>query len=277
MFFNSIKTQFHLMLSKRNFWIAFFLMLFYSLGTYLYYVFHYRNMELSTIHTAGALFIGSNQCIFDNYFRILFPFIVALPFSFSFFDDRQIQCDNFFVTRTNRKQYLFSKAIVNFLGGFFVIFIPFIINLLLNYFTFPDNENTFYGVKFFGSFHNNMLVNGTDTIILPFFRLYLDKLWLYNIFYAIFIALFAGILSLFAFATSFFFKKVKALIFIPVYAVFYITLFIDRYVGTDFDLFNYVMINLSTTRNYCLFFIFVLLLLLYSIAMLQIQSKQDTI
>jgi len=70
----------------------------------------------------------------------MFPFVVILPFSFSYFEDKETQTYNFYVSRMGKKNYILSKAIVSFCGSFLIIFIPFLLNMLLNHITYLETK-----------------------------------------------------------------------------------------------------------------------------------------
>jgi len=153
----------------------------------------------------------------------MFPFVVILPFSFSYFEDKETQTYNFYVSRMG-KRIIYFQSDCKLLRFFLIIFIPFLLNMLLNHITYLENENTYRGIRFShiycSSFINDAPVNNSKMFLYP---LYIKCQILYNIIYTFMISIFSGILGLFAFACSLKIKKHKVFIFVPVYALFMLT------------------------------------------------------
>lgn len=208
MLFRSVKTQFALMVNKRNFWFGISFFLFYCIISYFYSLFIYNGYDVASIPNAASLFIGNEDAPFYSYFRSLYPFAVILPFSFSYFDDIALEANKYYSSRMGKKNYVLSKAIVSFFGSFLIVFIPFTINILLIAFTFVENGNTFNGVlfsnEFCGKMVNNADINASTMFLFP---LYIKNQTLYNLVYTFLISLFSGILGFFAFACSLKIKK----------------------------------------------------------------------
>jgi hypothetical protein len=67
----SVKTQFRLMVNKRNFWVAIFLGLFYCIISYAHSLYIYRGYDVSGTLNAASLFIGNaDTALFEKYFLI---------------------------------------------------------------------------------------------------------------------------------------------------------------------------------------------------------------
>lgn len=266
------------MLNKRNFWIAMFLWLFYCIISYAYSLYLYRGWDVSSTLNAASLFIGNTDTApFCKYFLIMFPFVVILPFSFSYFEDKATETHTFYTTRIGKKNYILSKAIVCFCGSFLIIFIPFLLNMLLNQITYFENENTYDHVRFSAiyckSFINDAPVNGSKMFLYP---LYIKYQILYNIIYTFMISIFSGILGLFAFACSLKIKKYKILIFAPVYALFLLTKLAGEPFSYYGELLYFVMVERSNGLNVGLFFLFCVCLMAFSLISLRLEySKED--
>ncbi len=274
--FRSVKTQFALMVNKRNFWFGMFLFLSYCIISYLYSLYIYSGYDVASIRNAASLFIGNENTPFYSYFKSLYPFAIILPFSFSHFDDTSLEVNLYYYSRIGKKNFVLSKAIVSFLGSFLIVFIPFIINILLNSFTYVENGNTFNGVlfsrEFCGTMVNDAEINASTMFLFP---LYIKNQTLYNLLYSFLMSLFSGVLGFFAFACSLKIKKLKVLVFVPVYALFLIT----RLTGEAFlyygDLLEFVMVGLSNGRNIILFLLLCISIMAYSIYSIKIEYNSE--
>lgn len=155
---------------------------------------------------------------------LLFPFIIPLAFSFSYFDDRKYGTHNFFIIRNNKKTYYSAKAIVCFIGNFLIIVLPGLIHFLLLKITFVENNNTLFGQYKTLLYFNNLFVDDIIPVkaYYPFISLYIKNINLYNLIHFIFIGILTGMLGVFSYAISFQIKKNKILIFLPVYLIFQI-------------------------------------------------------
>ncbi|CDG36809.1 hypothetical protein CTHBC1_2209 [Acetivibrio thermocellus BC1] len=175
-----------------------------------------------------------------------------------------------------KKNYILSKAIVSFCGSFLIIFIPFLLNMLLNHITYLENENTYRGIRFShiycSSFINDAPVNNSKMFLYP---LYIKCQILYNIIYTFMISIFSGILGLFAFACSLKIKKHKVFIFVPVYALFMLT----KLAGSSFSYYGeflyFVMIQAINGINVGMFFLLCLALVVYSLISLKLECGRE--
>lgn len=121
---NLIKLDFKRALKSKNFYIALtitILLMFIALYPLLEWKQEYDYVN------AWFRCIGAGTA----YITLLFPLIVAIPYSSIVATERK----NFFLRysfiRTNKKNYLLSKAIVNSICGGLVLFIPSIILLII--------------------------------------------------------------------------------------------------------------------------------------------------
>lgn len=270
-----IKNQMGLMLRKRNFWIAFSIMMAYMIISYIYVVNANRGYDIASINSPSSYFIGNSINVFYDYFKLIFPFVVVLPFAFSNFEDKANQTDAFLLTRVSRKSYYIASVITSFLGSFFIILIPFILDIILNGITFTENEHTFLGVLGSQGFWLNLYgINEKATLLFP--SIFVQHPILYNILFTFMLSCFSGLLGVFAYAGSLSFKKYKMLIFLPVYCLMYITSNMQL-IGINFDMFDFVTITQNSSRNEMVFFLICVCMLLYSSIIIKKQISKDTL
>lgn len=220
----SLKYEWNVMLHKKEFSVAFcaaiifcVISLIQSTNTAL----RYCGTDLSEVVSANSIYAGNANSGLWYSFMYLFPFLVVLPHSLSYIQDVECGILPLLITRGNRKRYLFSKLSACFFGNVVIILIPFLLNLLLCHIAFPVNENSsrwYYGVLDYSGIllgTNNLFQ--TDYGALPFLRLFLYSPTLYNVLYILILSFASGVFGVFVLCLSFFFRKQKAPLFLPVF------------------------------------------------------------
>lgn len=272
--FQAIKMQCSLMFHKYSFKFVFSLMMIYSLGVYLINLYTSSGKDVSTLHSAVSLYVGSSIGEYFHYFSSIFPFIVVFPFAFSYLNDKSVNIIPFVMTRMGSNYYYSSKLIAAFIGGVLIILIPFAINLLLLTITFPHNDNTYFG--FFHDINYGSRLLGTNVIVssagkgLPFLQLYMTSPLLHSCLYLVFLSLFSGLLSIFALACSYWISKYKVLVFIPVYLLFFMCNTLDNFLFKSQNYLNtilldYVTVDVSPGKHALFFIPFCFVILFFSL------------
>ena len=271
---DSIRSQLLVMIEKAGFKISFSIVLGYCLICYIINVLHSINVDLSMILSADSLFSLNSNASMWSVFNVIFPYIVILPFSFSYIDDNNSNIHPYFMQRVGKKQYFIGKIIVSFIGGFIIIFVPFAVNLLLHHITFPDNHNTFWGIYNTLGYCNAL--TGSDVIVstqqkgLLFLKLYLYNPFLYNLLFLVICSIFSGILSMLSTSFSYICSKNKIVIFLPVFLFFYLGSIADdifygsnNYINCNW--LDYVSVDLFYGKNIILFLLIILFFLMFII------------
>jgi len=281
---HATRMQISLMLNQLNFKLSFTIVMIYALLTYFIHLISYINIDVSVMLSSDALFIGNEDNPLFNLFIKVFPFIVVFPFAFSNILDREVNILPLLCTRMTKSHYYWSKLITSFIGGFLIILIPFLINLLLLKITFPNNNNSHFGpynsLTYIQDLTGSNVYVSTVSTGLPFLKLYLYSPLLYNLFFTIMLALFAGILSMFALSFSLWIKKYKVILLIPIFLLFYLSDIADHlsynlkyYI--NFRLLDYVTINTSFGKLPWFFIAFCLSLLIFSVLRIWIAIRLD--
>ena len=203
-------------------------MLIYAVGYHLYFVFVFWRRKMAGVCSGSCYFVGrffDLPCV--QLFTAVFPFLVTLTFSFTFYEEKKSGVLNYALMRTREKYYYIGKALVAFLGNFIVVTVPYLCNILLNALVFPENGVTFYGAEKEPLYYMNLLENSH----MPFLLFYLKHTVGYLILYSIFLGMFAGLLGCFSYAAGLFVRRNRVLIFIPMYVLFYLTEHYPAYFG----------------------------------------------
>ena len=122
--FNYIKYNLRLLLRQRTFHFTVFLLMALSIMLPIYYVIEFWGSYSYALPSADTLYIGNSGGILWNFFDLLFPFLIILPYSLSFTKESKSGVLLYVQTRGIRKNYYFSQAIVCFMGTFVAFIIP---------------------------------------------------------------------------------------------------------------------------------------------------------
>lgn len=276
MYRKNLTSQFKLMITTRTFKVSFTLIFVMAMVSYLYPLFQFRNTDITLMRSASSLFMLNDLGRFHSYFKILLPILVVFPFVFSYLDDVNFKTFPYLLTRQSKRAYFTSKYFVTISGAFLIFFIPFMINFILCYITFPENNNTFLG-NYYDLNYEGLLLGTTSGINtqysgLPFLSIFLASPILYNILFIFIASIFASALASFAFAFSLFFKKHKILLILPTFILIRLFIFLNVYMNSlqyrgvsyiNMDLMSYIEISANSLgKNYFLFFGILIILFL---------------
>lgn len=228
-YLETIRSQLFMTLHKNSFWCAAGIMFLYTIYAFVFFIIAYYKKDVITVYSSESFFAGrlddtlKGQDILLN----LFPILITLPFSFSYFEEKKSGVIHYLILRVGYRCYYISKMIVAFLVNFFIVTFSYLWNILLNWIVYPDTAMTINGDKAFTSFYN-MLLKGDK---LPKSVFYIKNPVAYLIFYTIFIGIVVGVLGMFSYAVSLFIKGFKVFIFLPLMILFYVMNHYSQYFG----------------------------------------------
>jgi hypothetical protein len=226
---NSIRTQLSIMVARRDFQIVFTFVLALTLYSYVGNLLEYRNTDYSSVYSWHFLYAGNTMANTWSVFSVLYPFLAVFPFGFSYMQDRKVRLLNNYILKSGKKNYFRSKLIVAFVGGFAIIAIPFVINLILCYATFPHTY--FSPLQYEQTLTGDQVDRDTVFAAKPFAELFVQSLPLYNLLYLLFFSLFTGLLSAFSMALSFVIRRFKILLFVPLFVLFQLGSYMSGVIG----------------------------------------------
>lgn len=281
-----IKVQLLLMVNKKSFKLAFLMSYVFCMLSYITNLVVLSKVDISMMYSGNTLFVGNSYDRYWNIFCAIYPFLLVFPFSFSYIEDLSVNNMPYFKGRMKNKYYFLGKMITCFIGGFIIIFIPFLLNLLLCNITFPNNNNTFYGYYNTPNYYrtlvgSNVMIN-TQQKGLIFLKLYLFSPFIYNLFYINILSIFTGLLSVVVLSFSFYLKKYKIILFIPVYLFFYLSKVVDNLSYhskeyTNFNWMSYVCVDDFYGKNWNLFILSMGVMIMFSVISYIYICKKDSI
>ena len=93
---------------------------------------------------------------------MLIPFLIVLPYGFSYISETRTGVKNYVQVRGSRKNYYYSQLCVCFLSVFLVFFVPLMINIGLNGVFFPVNGNNYVAGTHAGIFNWSADITGSN-------------------------------------------------------------------------------------------------------------------
>jgi hypothetical protein len=191
-----------------------------------YYALKYKGVDTLQLPSASTLYVGNAVGLAWKYVQLLFPFLVIFPYSMSFFEESKAGMLMYVQVRNGRKQYYYSQLITCFIGGFIIICIPFLVNILLNSIIFPESGNDYISTYNQFTWNWRATITGSNVVFPVLYKgfilknLFVNHPQLYNVLFAILSGFTAGIMSMLAYAFSMFIKKSRLFIFLMMYILF---------------------------------------------------------
>lgn len=266
-----MKFQMKLLWRTPAFWLTMGLMCVLSVGVFFGLSFPYYGRDFISIPAADQMYIGRGGLSVTYILRALLPLIVTLPFADSYFSEKQKNTLPVLLTKYKTPaSYYFSKGAAVFVSAALVVFVPFLLNMLLNLIAFPmtsiadyTNLSTDFAVYYVEPYINTAL----------FPRLLVSHPYLYNFLFCVAVSGFSGLLGAAAYILSYFVKRNRIWVLVSVFiANNFLTILSDvLQPKANFAFFNYLFAyDESEGKRLWLFF----LLLAAVLAVLAVLSRK---
>ena len=190
----SILTQTKIMLNKKGFMFGFSAMMMICLLEVVFSSYGVTALRMegdgfpgndpSSVITSFEAFILCVPSGLLSYLELLFPFLCALPFSFSILTDKAANTDTLLCAYCGKRRYIISKITAAFIGSFLIFFVPLMINGCLNYLIFDNSM----GANLFNPnwrFNGFGVMRATDYPNAPFGELLAAAPFLYSMLHAL--------------------------------------------------------------------------------------------
>ena len=293
----SILTQTKIMLNKKGFMFGFSAMMMICLLEVVFSSYGVTALRMegdgfpgndpSSVITSFEAFILCVPSGLLSYLELLFPFLCALPFSFSILTDKAANTDTLLCAYCGKRRYIISKITAAFIGSFLIFFVPLMINGCLNYLIFDNSM----GANLFNPnwrFNGFGVMRATDYPNAPFGELLAAAPFLYSMLHAFMFSLMSGVFGVLALACSVFCRRNKVLTFGVGFLIINIMQFLENYSMNDdidkkytaLDPFKYVTYYYCDGRsgvNYLAVFIAMGAVIVVSSALLLFCGRKDYI
>lgn len=273
-------SQFCIMVRRKGFLFSFSFSLFFVLAVYLLDVMEMTGNDKFLCANPQAHYLFSTWSNWQGYFSLVFPFLVLFPFSFSYITDKHVKITELFTTRMTFRTYYTAKAVCCFLGAFLIIFVPVCVGILLNVITFPDGIYELGGAVPYSTTLEQALTGclntGENQHTFPMLGLFISHPIIYEYIWTFFIAISAGVVSVFAFSCSYFIKRMQVLLLLPFYILVTVLGYLSGVVTENLELnfYRYIEINYFSNRNYGIYFLFLIILMIVAVFLCYKQIKR---
>ncbi len=212
-----LKVQLELMFKRNLFIVSFTTMILFVAICFVINCLNFYNNDITTVLAAKYLFLGSDLSgYFVEFLKILFPFVATLPFSDSYYEEREKHTIEFCLSRITNETYYYSKLFTCFFGGFIIIAVPLLLNMLLNFIAFPI-DSTIDATNF--SYIHSYLFDGVMQTGM-FQNLFAQNMYLYNFLYLMLLSVTSGLIAVIVYNISFVFKIKRIALLLSAFMVY---------------------------------------------------------
>lgn len=290
MFWTYVKYNFNIMIKKRLFWITFFGMLCLAIGMPIFYVWRYRGCYAYELPSADILYLGNSNGLVWEYICMLFPFLIVLPYGFSYISEVKTGVKNYVQVRGTRRAYYFAQCCVCFFSVFLVFFAPMLLNIILNGAFFPVNGNDPITLAQMGTSNWGSYITGssfTKTVLhhgMICKQILIDHPQLYNVLFAGIAGMSAGVMGAFIYALSLIVKKNYVYLLVVNFLLFQLFFVANQFcydgilspIYVDLKLTDYLANRfIANGKDYRIFGIMMLLEMVVSIGIIIRKTKRD--
>ncbi len=283
------KTQLRIMVEKKSFKIGFTIMILLACLTPLNYVLEavIHEDDISLLVSREYAYIFNAYSYLTLYTIFLIPILSFFTFSLSYVTDRKCGYDFIMISRKGSRSYYISKYFCCLIGGFCIVFIPALVNILINFLFLPSTQTDLFNDNVYNHLYGVLSNSDLDQNIKQYYifeyNMIIEHPFLNNLCAALCMGVVSGVSSVSTFVASFFIKERYA--FLSVLASYFI-LFFGRLYRT---LYEYGIINTYKAsmildeygtnemgnKNYFVFFIEIIVLLIISFIIVIKKSDKD--
>ncbi len=229
-----LKYNLIIMSQKKTFRFVFFGMVILCVSLPLFQLMKHWGEYEYALPSADVLFVANGESEWWSYLSFLFPFLIILPYGFSFMDEHKNGVILYVLTRGERRTYYYAQMATCFIGTAITILIPFLLNILMNGILFPMTGNDAvmgyqkydvnWCMRIMGQgFYKNTLSEGA---ILK--HLAIDLPQVRNILISLWTAIVSGVISCFFYGVSLLVKRGSIWILIISYLFFQFFVMLDN-------------------------------------------------
>lgn len=275
---NQLRVQISAISQRKSYQFSFLVVFMLCMYNYLLNLQQFNGFEVTNIPHPTALLSYSATSHVANYLVQLFPFLLVIPAAFTYMTDDKTKSIYLHQIRGGRRNYYASLALAVFIMTFLCFFIPFMLELLLSLIAFPtDSIITDAGEQYYSQAWELRVNNYLYGNILGMSKI------AYAVFHAVIYSATAAILALLLTAISTFRIHFKVMLFLPVYLLLFFTNQAGEQLNTPVNskYYNYIYAYIPSshegTRYPLAFFIILIVLLLISLSVSYLRSREDSL
>lgn len=205
----TVGTQLRLLLKRSEFFLIFCLMMFLSMGQFLFNcVGQYGQTTLDVLSSDQLFICRDSTGVLGYILPYILPIVITIPFVDTYLSDRLNGTLPVYLTRTKTKTYYFSKLFVVAISAMIVVFVPFILNYLLGLIAFPSDSINYFGNL--STDQSQYYAEYLNCVLFP--ALFIRNPNLYNLLFLVLLTVFLGIAAVLVYQISFYIKKSRILL-----------------------------------------------------------------
>lgn len=240
---NCLKAQLFILLNRKQFKFIFSVSLALSLFAFIFNVFSYFGQYFADVRAYRDICIISSSNPFSSILVMVLPILSTAAFCDVYIDDRSSNRLSVIFQQCSSGAYYCSSLIISTLAPVFTVFVPTIINLMLNVAAFPDVSPA----ELTGLASNQAWLYTADSeymTLLALKKMFILHPFLYTFTYIIFMTLYSCIGAAATYALSYFIKN-RAMVIVPFFVFNTLTnvcssAFYDRF-GISISAFDYIL------------------------------------
>lgn len=273
MLLHSIRAQMNIMFQKKTAIAAFYIMLVFVFCNYIDNVMQYRGYDVVELYQPVKLLLLSEENVNTPYGFFLmqvYPVLAILPAGFSLMVDKKSDRMLFLCSRVGRRDYYIGKIIAAICTTVIVFCIPLLLEVLLNYISFPKEA--------MGNFMNLDIYSDAyiETVkTYPFYQVYVYYPYLYAIGWILLFGITTGMLNVITIAVSTWNLPYKVLLFLPVYVILDGMYWIGDFFDKEINHFFFLRMFVINQKNYLVFYGIILGLFLIAVLIIMKKSTED--
>lgn len=279
MIFKATIAQTAFLLRKKEAVCVFYVLFFMVLMNFIGNVLEFQGMDVVEMYQPMKLLLLSYNRVnlhADNTLMLiqLYPLLVVCPAGFALAREYQLGMRVYLVSRSGNFTYHVSKYLSVFLTTMIIFTVPFLLEILLNYVSFPQ---TAMGDLWMDSIYDSSYRDCVNQYFMK--SIYLYSPYLYAVVGTLFFGVVSGLFGVFTAAISSLIKvKYRVFLFLPVLVVLNLSTVLANYFPREtpsIRWYDYLLIFNDEVKNLNVLFISLTVLVLFSIAAACVSGRKD--
>ena len=249
----SLKTELKMLTNRNQFQVMLLFGVTLSITAFLIDCLVWFSQSIEQVPPAYGTWMGTS--LYSNIVTatlfMLMPLYASIAYSDMFYVNQKSGYNNFIFTRSSRKNNVTSNAIMVFISGFIIVFLPLLLNQILCLIAFPFENTTNLGIATYKAIqvHYNYPLGGLSY----------HYPYLYNLVYCFIPAFFGGAFATLTLGISFWVDKGRVALFVLPFLLYQISTFILETTGNQtYSVYSYLrggggLSNLSVEWIFYLF------------------------
>ena len=270
--FGFVRTETMRLLKQKATITVFWCLMFFVLSNFVVNVIkEYSQIYVSQMFAIPKVLTFSTWSIAGIFVRLLYPMLILVPTSLSFYQDSKTNEKSLILTRISRSTYFIGKAASGFIVTFLLLVIPFFIEIFLSVICLESSAN---GDPAFAPLHDSITRQNGFLFMSSF---YVDHRIMYSAMIIVILGVVSGILAVFNMAISALVKNKYGLFaMVPVFALLMLTGNLSgRITGYQTNYYTITSLFLKAKYNYFVYTLVFVILSVVTLAILIVKEKKD--